>query len=138
MTSIWARSGLVASAKTARAAAPTAWARAARLLPLALAAGLLVTVSDVAGLGAASPQGREPPRSRVRSRSSERAPRIVPVLTTVTDQQGRLVPSLEEGGLHRPRQRQARRTGGVLNETQPFTAVVMLDTSASMTASLDR
>jgi Ca-activated chloride channel family protein len=62
---------------------------------------------------------------------------IVPVLTTVTDSQGRLVPNLEledftilDNGKPQP-------ITLFQNETQPFTVVVMLDFSFSMTTHLD-
>jgi Ca-activated chloride channel family protein len=62
---------------------------------------------------------------------------IVPVLTTVTDSQGRLVPSLEledftilDNGKMQP-------ITLFQNETQPFTVVVMLDFSFSMTTHLE-
>ena len=62
---------------------------------------------------------------------------IVPVLTTVTDNQGRLVPNLEledftilDNGKMQP-------ITLFQNETQPFTVVVMLDFSFSMTTHLD-
>ena len=62
---------------------------------------------------------------------------IVPVLTTVTDNQGRLVPNLEledftilDNGKPQP-------ITLFQNETQPFTVVVMLDFSFSMTTHLD-
>jgi Ca-activated chloride channel family protein len=62
---------------------------------------------------------------------------IVPVLTTVTDSQGRLVPNLEledftilDNGKPQP-------ITLFQNETQPFTVVVMLDFSFSMTTHLE-
>lgn len=64
--------------------------------------------------------------------------RIVPVLTTVTDAQGRLVPSLERDQFTILDNAKPQEISFFLNEVQPFTAVVMLDFSASMTANLDR
>jgi Ca-activated chloride channel family protein len=124
MTSILARSGLVASTRL--------------LPPLALATGLVATVADVAGLGAASAQGREPARQEGQTPIFRAATRIVPVLTTVTDSQGRLVPSLEKEDFTVLDNGKPVELSLFLNETQPFTAVVMLDFSASMTANLDR
>jgi Ca-activated chloride channel family protein len=63
--------------------------------------------------------------------------RIVPVLTTVTDQQGRLVPSLERDEFTILDNGKPQEISFFSNEIQPFTIVVMLDTSASMTANLD-
>jgi Ca-activated chloride channel family protein len=64
--------------------------------------------------------------------------RIVPVLTTVQDAQGRLVADLEKDQFTILDNGKPQEISLFLNETQPFTAVVMLDFSASMTASLDR
>jgi Ca-activated chloride channel family protein len=62
---------------------------------------------------------------------------IVPVLTTVTDGQGRLVPSLEQDEFTILDNGKPQPITFFQNETQPFTVVVMLDFSASMTANLD-
>src|SRR4030095_1233004 len=62
---------------------------------------------------------------------------IVPVLTTVTDSQGRLVPNLEQGEFTILNNAKPQPISFFQNETQPFTVVVMLDFSASMTANLD-
>lgn len=62
---------------------------------------------------------------------------IVPVLTTVTDSQGRLVPNLEQDEFTILDNGKPQPISFFQNETQPFTVVVMLDVSASMTANLD-
>jgi len=62
---------------------------------------------------------------------------IVPVLTTVTDGQGRLVPNLEQEAFTVLDNGKPQALTFFQNETQPFTVVVMLDFSASMTANLD-
>ena len=62
---------------------------------------------------------------------------IVPVLTTVTDAQGRLVPNLEQEEFTILDNGKPQPISFFQNETQPFTVVVMLDFSASMTANLD-
>lgn len=62
---------------------------------------------------------------------------IVPVLTTVTDGQGRLVPNLEQDQFSIFDNGKPVDISFFQNETQPFTVVVMLDFSASMTANLD-
>src|SRR4029453_4128573 len=62
---------------------------------------------------------------------------IVPVLTTVTDSQGRLVPNLEQDEFPILDTGKPQPISFFQNETQPFTVVVMLDFSASMTANLD-
>jgi Ca-activated chloride channel family protein len=64
--------------------------------------------------------------------------RIVPVVATVTDAQGRLVPDLEQSDFTILDNGKPQPISFFLNEIQPFTVVVMLDTSASMTANLDR
>lgn len=62
---------------------------------------------------------------------------IVPVLTTVTDRHGRLVPNLEQHEFSILDNGKPQEITFFQNETQPFTVVVMLDFSASMTANLD-
>lgn len=62
--------------------------------------------------------------------------RTVPVYATVVDNGGRLVPSLERGDFTVLDNGKPADVALFSNEPQPFTAVVMLDTSASMTANL--
>ena len=62
---------------------------------------------------------------------------IVSVPATVTDAQGRLVPSLEQDQFTILDNGRPQDLVFFQNETQPFTVVVMLDYSASMTGSLD-
>jgi Ca-activated chloride channel family protein len=62
---------------------------------------------------------------------------IVPVLTTVTDNQGRLVPNLEHEEFTILDNGKPQPITLFQNETQPFTVVVMLDFSFSMTTHLD-
>ena len=62
---------------------------------------------------------------------------IVPVLTTVTDNQGRLVPNLEQEEFTILDNGKPQPITLFQNETQPFTVVVMLDFSFSMTTHLD-
>jgi Ca-activated chloride channel family protein len=63
--------------------------------------------------------------------------RIVPVITTVLDQQGRLVPSLEREEFTILDNNKPQEITFFQNDVQPFSVVVMLDYSASMTANLD-
>jgi Ca-activated chloride channel family protein len=63
---------------------------------------------------------------------------IVPVITTVTDTQGRLVPALEQSEFSIIDNGKPQDITFFQNDVQPFTAVVMMDFSASMTANLDR
>ena len=62
---------------------------------------------------------------------------IVPVLTTVIDNQGRLVPNLEQDEFTVLDNGKPQPITLFQNETQPFTVVVMLDFSFSMTTHLD-
>ena len=64
------------------------------------------------------------------------ATRTVPIYATVVDTSGRLVPSLEQADFSVLDNGKPAEVGLFSNEPQPFTAVVMLDTSASMTANL--
>jgi len=62
---------------------------------------------------------------------------IVSVPSTVLDSQGRLVPNLEQDQFAILDNGKPQEISFFQNETQPFTVVVMLDFSASMTANLD-
>jgi VWFA-related protein len=62
---------------------------------------------------------------------------IVPVLTTVTDSQGRLVPNLEQEEFSVLDNGKPQPISFFQNDTQPFTVVVMLDFSFSMTTHLN-
>ena len=62
--------------------------------------------------------------------------RTVPIYATVVDSSGRLVPSLERTDFSVLDNGKPAEIALFSNESQPFTAVVMLDTSASMTANL--
>jgi len=62
--------------------------------------------------------------------------RTVPIYATVVDSGGRLVPSLEQADFSVLDNGKPADVALFSNEPQPFTAVVMLDTSASMTANL--
>jgi Ca-activated chloride channel homolog len=64
--------------------------------------------------------------------------RIVPVVTTVFDMQGRLVPMLERDEFTILDNGRPQDITFFQNDVQPFTVVVMMDYSASMTANLDR
>jgi Ca-activated chloride channel family protein len=62
---------------------------------------------------------------------------IVPVYTTVIDAQGRLVPNLERSEFTILDNGRPQEITFFQNEVTPFTVVVMMDYSASMTANLD-
>ncbi len=62
--------------------------------------------------------------------------RTVPIYATVIDSSGRLVPDLEQSDFSILDNGRPADVSLFSNESQPFSAVVMLDTSASMTANL--
>ncbi len=62
--------------------------------------------------------------------------RTVPIYATVVDSGGRLVPGLERGDFSVLDNGKPAEVSLFSNASQPFSAVVMLDTSASMTANL--
>ena len=63
--------------------------------------------------------------------------RIVPVYTTVLDAQGRLVPGLEQDQFTILDNGRPQEITFFQNDVTPFTVVVMMDYSASMTANLE-
>ena len=64
--------------------------------------------------------------------------RIVPIVTTVTDAEGRLVPGLAQEEFTILDNGKPQEIAFFSSDVQPFTVVIMLDFSASMTANLDR
>jgi len=64
--------------------------------------------------------------------------RIVPVVATVIDAQGRFVPGLDQDAFTILDNGKPQEIVFFQNDVQPFTVVVMLDYSASMTANLER
>jgi Ca-activated chloride channel family protein len=90
----------------------------------------VLTFAAVQALAPGTVEGQEPI-----FRSSTR---IVPVIATVLDAQGRLVPGLEQEEFTILDNGRPQDITFFQNEVQPFTVVVMLDYSASMTANLDR
>jgi Ca-activated chloride channel family protein len=64
--------------------------------------------------------------------------RVVPVIATVVDSEGRLVPNLDQDQFQIYDNGKLQQISFFQDEVRPFTAVVMLDFSASMTANLDR
>ena len=89
-----------------------------------------VSLAAVQGLALSGVAGQEPV-----FRSSTR---IVPVVATVLDAQGRLVPGLDQDEFTILDNGKPVEITFFQNDVQPFTVVVMLDYSASMTANLDR
>ncbi len=90
----------------------------------------VVSLAGVQALALSDVEGQEPT-----FRSSTR---IVPVVATVLDAQGRLAPGLEQDEFTILDNGKPVEITFFQNEVQPFTVVVMMDYSASMTANLDR
>jgi Ca-activated chloride channel family protein len=97
---------------------------------LALVAASATSVLTLAG---PVPGGGEGQQAVFRSGTQ-----IVPVITTVVDSDGRLVPGLEQDQFTILDNGKPVEIVSFENDVQPFTAVVMMDYSASMTANLDR
>src|SRR5882672_11837973 len=87
-----------------------------------------IALLAVATLTAAAPQ--EGPTFKATTQ-------IVSVPATVLDAQGRLVPNLEQDQFTILDNGKPQDIIFFQNETQPFTVIVMLDYSASMTSNLD-
>lgn len=94
------------------------------------AAFAMATVTAISAQQAAS----QPPPDQPLFRSSVRT---VSIYATVLDPNGRLVPDLERDDFVVLEDGKPVDLTLFSNESQPFTAVVMLDTSASMTANLE-
>lgn len=92
-------------------------------MSLSICAGTLL----LGVLASAAPQDQPVFRSSVRT---------VPIYATVLDSGGRLVPDLTRDDFQVFDNGKPADVALFSNESQPFTAVVMLDTSASMTANL--
>jgi VWFA-related protein len=94
------------------------------LLALTLSVALAGTMPFVPGIHAQEPTFRL-------------STRVVPVVTTVLDKGGRLVPNLEQGDFTVLDNGKPQDIVFFQSDVQPFTVVVMLDKSASMTANLE-
>lgn len=88
----------------------------------------VVTLAAAAVLLSSVPQAQQ--RIRV-------ATHTVPIYATVTDSQRRLVTDLQQEDFEVYDNGQLQTVTNFVNEVTPFTAVVMLDTSGSMTMNLD-
>jgi Ca-activated chloride channel homolog len=99
-----------------------------RVTPRLVLAALLA--GAVAAAGSATGTAQQP--------TFRSGTQFVPLFTTVTDAQGRLVPDLDRDQFTILDNGKVQNVTVFENETQPFTAIVMLDFSASMTANLDR
>jgi Ca-activated chloride channel family protein len=74
--------------------------------------------------------------ARAQAPTFKAATRTVPIYATVVDAQGRLVPDLAKEDFDILDENKPQDIDLFLNEVQPITVVVMLDTSASMTGNL--
>jgi len=88
-----------------------------------------LVVAAIAGMALATPAAQDQPIFRS-------AVRTVPIYATVLDAGGRLVPDLTQEDFSVLDNGRPADIALFSSEPQPFTAVVMLDTSASMTANL--
>lgn len=99
-----------------------------------------VLASTVLCLGVATllaQQPATPPQTPPAGPTFRTTTQIVPLVVTVTDAEKRLVPDLERDNFQVFDNGAPQELTFFQNETTPFTCVVMLDTSASMTNSLD-
>ena len=103
-----------------------------RSFPGALAFALLLACGGLAF--AQPPAGQTPPAQAPLFRSGTQ---VVALYATVTDKEGRLVPNLEKSDFQVYDDGKLQPLTVFRNEVEPFTVVVLLDTSASMTGSLD-
>jgi Ca-activated chloride channel family protein len=95
----------------------------------------LTVVALVAGLAAIMSAQTPPQEQKPVFRAGSRIE--VPIYATVIDSSGRLVPDLEQGDFTVLDDGKAVELTTFSNASLPFTAVVMLDTSASMTNNLE-
>lgn len=104
-----------------------------RIVRASVAAALAGLVVSVVSAQQPPPQPPQPPDQPLFKASV----RTVSIYTTVLDATGRLVPDLQRDDFIILEDGKPVEVTLFSNEPQPFTAVVMLDTSASMTANLD-
>jgi Ca-activated chloride channel family protein len=90
-----------------------------------------VCLAALTTVSAQNPAPQEPQVFRAGTRTE------VPIYATVIDSSGRLVPELERGDFTVTDDGKPVELTQFSNASQPFTAVVMLDTSASMTNNLE-
>jgi Ca-activated chloride channel family protein len=103
-----------------------------------LLAAAIGTIAHVFALGApalAQARGGQQPPDQPLFRTGSRVE--VPIYATAIDSTGRLVPDLQKGDFVVTDDGKPVELTTFSNASQPFTAVVMLDTSASMTNNLD-
>ena len=103
-------------------------------MPGTLIGLVLVAFASISAQTPQEPQKPQEPQTPV-FRSNARTE--VPIYATVMDSSGRLVPDLDRADFAVLDDGKPVELTQFSNATQPFTAVVMLDTSASMTANLE-
>ena len=96
-----------------------------------------LVVAAVVHLTAQTPTPQQPPPAEQPQVFRAGTRTEVPVYATVIDSSGRLVPDLEKSDFTVTDDGKPVELTLFSNASQPFTAVVMLDTSASMTANLE-
>ena len=103
-----------------------------------VSAGILLAGTAVLATSAVMPTASAavPTASRQEQPIFKSSVRTVPIYATVVDSGGRLVPDLERGDFTILDNGKPTELSLFSNQSQPFSAVVMLDTSASMTANL--
>src|SRR5689334_17774607 len=102
---------------------------------------LLMTGLALAGLAAVAPVGAQNPTPPPQPPAAQEPPQVfragaqteVPIYATVIDSSGRLVPELQRSDFTVTDDGKPVELTQFSNASQPFTCVVMLDTSASMT-----
>ena len=99
---------------------------------------LVARPSTVEGLAPSTVEGPAPSAAEGQQAVFRSGTQIVPVIATVVDSDGRLVPGLEQDQFTILDNGKPVDIVSFENDVQPFTAVVMMDYSASMTANLDR
>ena len=101
-------------------------------------AGILLAGTAVLATSASMPTASalEPTASGQEQPIFKSSVRTVPIYATVIDSSGRLVPDLERADFTILDNGKPADVSLFSNDSQPFSAVVMLDTSASMTANL--
>jgi Ca-activated chloride channel family protein len=102
-----------------------------RLITVAVAAACLATTIQLSGQPSPQPPQQEQPVFRAGSRVE------VPIYATVIDSAGRLVPDLQKEDFVVEDEGKPVELTTFSNAPLPFTAVVMMDTSASMTNNLE-
>ena len=107
-----------------------------RLSSIVLAGILLAGTAVLATSAKPTASANEPAAPRQDQPIFKSAVRTVPIYATVIDSSGRLVPDLEREDFAISDNGKPVDLSLFSNDSQPFSAVVMLDTSASMTANL--